>query len=124
MSTDRGTDTAAGTPTSTTTGAPAGVVRVRIAMPYQLRSLAKIAGEVVVAVPPPATLAATLDALEAAHPALVGTLRKRDTGARRPMIRIYAAGEDYSDASPATPLPAPVVEGREPLRLVGSIAGG
>lgn len=97
---------------------------VRVAMPHQLRTLAKVTGEVVVAVAPPVTLSATLDALEAAHAPLVGTIRDRTTGARRAMIRIYAAGEDYSDAAADTELPGPVVTGREPLRLVGSIAGG
>ncbi len=103
---------------------PPATVPVRIAMPYQLRTLAKVTGEVVVTVSPPVTLAATLDALESAHAPLVGTVRDRETGARRPMIRIYAAGEDFSDASAETELPEPVVTGREPLRLVGSIAGG
>lgn len=97
---------------------------IRIAMPHQLRQLARVSGEVTVAVAPPCTVAATLDALEAAYPALVGTIRERTSGSRRPMIRIYAAGEDLSDAPQATPLPAPVAEQREPLRLVGAIAGG
>jgi sulfur-carrier protein len=103
---------------------PPGPVRVRVAMPAQLRDLAKVTGEVAVEVPPPVTLAATLDALEAAHPTLTGTIRDRDTGRRRPMIRIYADGEDYSDAPATATLPTPVVTAREPLRLVGSIAGG
>jgi sulfur-carrier protein len=98
-------------------------VTVRVAMPSQLRDLAGVRGEVVVEVGPPVTLAAVLDALEATHPTLAGTIRDRATGARRPMIRIYADGEDYSDAAAAA-LPAGIVEGREPLRLVGSIAGG
>ena len=98
--------------------------RVRIAMPHQLRTLAHVTGEVVVDVAPPVTLGATIDRLEAAYPALVGTIRERDTGRRRAMVRLYAAGEDYSDAPPDTTLPGPVVAGREPLRLVGAIAGG
>ena len=96
---------------------------VRVVMPRQLRDLARAEGEVVLEVAP-ATLGAALDALEAAHPALLGTIRDRESGRRRAMIRIYAAGEDCSDAGPDAPLPASVVEGREPLRLVGSIAGG
>jgi sulfur-carrier protein len=97
---------------------------VRIALPHQLRRLARVTGEVTVAVRPPATLGATLDTLEAAHPALVGTIRDRTTGTRRAMIRIYADGEDLTDAPRTTPLPEPVTAGREPLRLVGAIAGG
>jgi sulfur-carrier protein len=100
------------------------VAAVRIAMPHHLRRLAKVTGEVVVHTGAPATLGAALDALEAAHPTLGGTIRDRATRRRRPMIRIYAAGEDLSDAPADTELPAPVATGREPLRLVGAIAGG
>jgi sulfur-carrier protein len=103
---------------------PVEAVAVRVVMPSQLRDLARVRGEVVVEVAPPVTLPAVLDALEAAHPPLAGTIRDRTTGARRPMIRFYADGEDYSDAPATTVLPAGIVEGREPLRLVGSIAGG
>ena len=99
-------------------------VPVRIAVPAQLRDLAKVEGQITVDVVPPVTLAAALEALEAAHPTLLGTVRDRATGARRAMVRIYADGEDYSDAAPTTELPAAVVQGRQPLRLVGSIAGG
>lgn len=99
-------------------------VPVRIAMPAQLCDLARVTGPVTVEVAPPVTVGATLDALEAALPALAGTIRRPDTGARRPLIRIYADGEDYSSAPLATELPARVVDGHEPLRLVGSIAGG
>ncbi len=100
------------------------MTRVRIAMPHQLRDLARVTGEVVVEVDAPVTLGGVLDALEAAHPALAGTIRDRTTGRRRPMIRIHAAGEDLSDAQPQQPMPVEVTEGREPLRLVGAIAGG
>lgn len=112
-------------PTTATpaTGAPP-TARIRIAMPHQLRAIARITGDAVVEVSPPVTLGATMDALEAAHPALVGTVRDRDTGRRRAMIRIYAAGEDFSDQPADTPLPDLVRDGREPLRLVGAIAGG
>lgn len=98
--------------------------RVRIAMPAQLRQLARVTGEVAVEVVPPVTLAATLDALEAVHPVLRGTIRDHDTRQRRAMIRIYAGGDDYSNADPADVLPPAVRAGREPLRLVGAIAGG
>jgi sulfur-carrier protein len=97
---------------------------VRIVLPHQLRQLARVTGEVTVPVPTPATLGTTLDALETVHPALGGTIRDRTTGSRRAMIRIYADGEDLTDAPRATRLPEPVATGREPLRLVGAIAGG
>jgi sulfur-carrier protein len=99
-------------------------VAVRIAMPHHLRRLAQVTGEVVVQTAPPATVGAALTALEDAHPTLRGTIRDRTDGRRRPMIRIYADGEDLSDAPADTELPAAVMAGREPLRLVGAIAGG
>lgn len=102
----------------------AGAVPVRIAMPHQLRTLAAVTGEVVVEVGPPVTVGAVLDALEAAYPPLVGTIRDRATGRRRAMIRIYAVGEDYSNLPVGTALPDPVADGREPLQLIGAIAGG
>jgi sulfur-carrier protein len=101
-----------------------GRVAVSIAMPHHLRRLAQVTGEVVVQTPTPATVGAALTALEDAHPTLCGTIRDRTDGRRRPMIRIYADGEDLSDAPADTELPPAVVAGREPLRLVGAIAGG
>ncbi|MBW3604502.1 MAG: MoaD/ThiS family protein [Actinobacteria bacterium] len=99
-------------------------VPIRIVVPQQLRTLADVSGEVVVAVAAPVTVAAVIDALEVAHPALAGTIRDRDTGRRRAMIRVYADGEDYSDTWTDAELPDAVTDGREPLRLVGAIAGG
>lgn len=96
---------------------------IRVAMPGHLRTLAQVTGDVVVDVPAPVTVQAVVDALEFVHPKLAGTIRDRDTGRRRAMIRVYADGEDFSDTWTAV-LPDPVVHGREPLRLVGAIAGG
>ena len=93
-------------------------------MPSQLRDLARVTGEVEVEVHGPVTLGAVLDALEAAHPTLEGPIRDRRTRQRRAMIRIYADGEDLSDAEPETLLPDVLRDGREPLRIVGAIAGG
>lgn len=111
MSTDR----------ARTTG---GTVAIRVVLPHQLRALARVAGEVVVEVSGPVTVGAVVDALEVAHPALAGTIRDRDTGRRRAMIRVYAESEDYSDDWTDRELPPAVAEGREPLRLLGAIAGG
>ncbi|MEX2324300.1 MAG: hypothetical protein WD576_00990 [Nitriliruptoraceae bacterium] len=93
-------------------------------MPNQLRTLARVTGDVIVEVAAPVTVAAVLEALEAAHPVLRGTIRDRETHRRRAMIRIYAYGDDFSDDDPARLLPAAVRDGHEPLRLVGAIAGG
>jgi sulfur-carrier protein len=97
---------------------------VRVVIPHHLRNLARVTGDVVIEVAAPVTVRAAIDALETDYPALTGTIRDRDTGRRRAMIRIYADGEDYSDVPPDTELPPPVAEGREPLRLIGAIAGG
>jgi hypothetical protein len=72
----------------------------------------------------PATQRAVLDALEANHPALLGTMRDHVTKKRRPMIRFFACEEDLSDEPIDAPLPQPVAEGKEPLLVIGAIAGG
>jgi sulfur-carrier protein len=106
-----------------TSGGHGPAIRVRVAMPHQLRVLARLSGEAQFEVER-ATLGAVLDALEDEYPVLRGTIRDRADGRRRPMIRIYADGDDYSDAGPDALLPVAVCTGREPLRLVGAIAGG
>ena len=98
--------------------------RVRVALPHQLRVLAGITQEAHVEVAGAVTLGATIDALERTHPELFGTIRDPDTGRRRAMIRIFADGEDLSDAPSEAVLPAAVTAGQQPLRLVGAIAGG
>ena len=97
---------------------------IRVALPYHLRNLARVTGEVELDVAGPATLAAVLDALEARFPALRGTLRDHDTSKRRPMIRFFACREDLSFQSLEAPLPDAVASGDEPLRIVGAMAGG
>ena len=72
----------------------------------------------------PATQRAVLDALEADHPALRGTIRDARTRLRRPMVRFFACQEDLSDEAPDTPLPKEVVAGTEPFMIVGAMAGG
>lgn len=96
----------------------------RIKLPHHLRTLAGVGAEVEIAVEGPTTQRAVLDALEAAHPMLVGTIRERSTGERRPFIRFFACGEDLSNADPDDLLPEAVVEGTEPYLIVGAMAGG
>ncbi len=57
---------------------------IRVALPYHLRTLARIDGEVLLEVESPATVSAVLDALEARHPVLRGTIRDQTTWQRRP----------------------------------------
>ncbi|MFZ5928405.1 MAG: MoaD/ThiS family protein [Acidobacteriota bacterium] len=97
---------------------------IRVVLPYHLRLLAKTGEEVRLEVAQPVTLAAVLDALESAHPALRGTIRFAQSGARRPLVRFYACRRDFSAEPAETILPDPVVTGEEPLLIVGAIAGG
>ena len=97
---------------------------IRVIMPYHLKNLANVTGEVEVDVAEPVTLRSVLDALEARYPMLRGTIRDHTTGQRRPMVRFYACEQDFSHDSPDTPLPPAVVSGTEPFLVIGAIAGG
>ncbi|MCC7261906.1 MAG: MoaD/ThiS family protein [Candidatus Latescibacteria bacterium] len=97
---------------------------IRVVLPANLRVLAKISGEVEVPVEGEATLGAVLDALEARYPVLRGTLRDQVTRQRRPFIRFFACEQDWSHEAPDAPLPEEVAAGREPLLVIGAIAGG
>ena len=97
---------------------------IRVALPAHLRTLAGVAGEIVLAVPPPVTARAVLDALEARHPTLRGTIRDHATQRRRAFVRFFACREDLSHASPDAPLPAAVAAGDEPFVILGAMAGG
>lgn len=97
---------------------------VTVALPTHLRTLAGVQGDVAVEVPPNPSIGDTLDALEAAYPVLRGTIRDHGTLRRRAFMRYFACEEDLSHDPPDTPLPAPVVAGREVFRVVAAIAGG
>lgn len=97
---------------------------VRVVLPYPLYTLAHCNAELEFEITGPVTLAAVLDALEAAYPMLAGAVRDRETGRRRPLVRFYACQEDLSNLAPDARLPDDVVAGREPLLVVGAIAGG
>lgn len=99
---------------------------IRIELPAPLLRHASITSghELRLEIPAPITLRSVLDALEAAHPALRGTLRDQTTHERRAFIRFFACEEDISHQSPDAPLPQPIAEGREPLLILGAIAGG
>ena len=97
---------------------------IRVVLPAHLRKLARVDGEVALAVHPPVTQRAVLDALEDRFPMLRGTIRDHDSQRRRPFVRFFACQEDISHESPDAPLPAPVVDGAEPFLIVGAMAGG
>jgi molybdopterin synthase sulfur carrier subunit len=97
---------------------------IRVVLPYHLRTLARIEGEVWLELEGAVSLKAVLDALEARHPVLCGTIREHETLRRRPFIRFYACKEDLSHEEPEFVLPESVVKGEEPLLIVGAMAGG
>ena len=97
---------------------------VRVIIPYHLKSLAQISGEVELGIDGPVTLRSVLDALEARYPMLRGTIRDQVTQQRRPFIRFYACEQDFSNDSPDTEMPSAVASGKEPFLVVGAIAGG
>ena len=97
---------------------------IRVVLPFHLRTLARVEGEVQVAIGNPATVGAALDALENAYPVLRGTIRDHVTLRRRPFVRFFACQQDLSLEPPDTPLPEAVLKGTEPFLIVGAMAGG
>ena len=97
---------------------------IRVVLPHHLRTLAGVGKEVELQVEGPATLGSVLDALEAQYPMLCGTIRDHVTQQRRPFIRFFASGQDWSHQPPDAPLPDAVALGAEPFRVVGAMAGG
>jgi sulfur-carrier protein len=97
---------------------------IRVVLPGHLRTLARVRDEVELEISGAVTLRAVLDALEAQYPMLCGTIRDHVTQERRPFLRFFACSEDLSHESPEAPLPEAVVSGKEPLLIIGAIAGG
>ncbi|HEV7195960.1 MAG TPA: MoaD/ThiS family protein [Pedococcus sp.] len=97
---------------------------IRVILPPNLRTLARTEREVQLDVAGACTQRAILDALEATHPALRGTIRDHQTQVRRPLLRFFACEEDLSDESPDAPLPEAVAKGTEPFLIVGAMSGG
>jgi molybdopterin converting factor small subunit len=97
---------------------------IRVELPAHLRTLAGVKGEVTLEVSGPVTLRSVLDALEAKFPMLQGTIREHGTLKRRSFLRFFACEEDLSHESPDGLLPESVANGKEPLLVIGAIAGG
>ncbi len=97
---------------------------IRVQLPYHLRNLAQVAGEVQLELTGPATQRTVLDALEGRFPSLRGTIRDPLSGRRRAFIRFFACQRDLSHEAPDEPLPEEVSQGTEPLLVVGAMAGG
>lgn len=97
---------------------------IRVALPYHLRTLAKVDDEVTVDIDGTVTQRAILDAVEARYPVLRGTIRDHGTQKRRDFLRFFACSQDLSFESPDAPLPDAVSSGQEPFIVLGAIAGG
>ena len=97
---------------------------IRVVLPANLRTLARVDGEVKLDVEGPATQRSVLDALEASYPMLRGTIRDQVTHQRRAFLRFFACEEDLSHESPDAPLPEAVATGAEPFLVMGAMAGG
>ena len=97
---------------------------IRVLFPSHLRTLAGVAEEITLEVAPPITLRRVLDVLEEKYPALRGTIRDYATGQRRAFLRFFVCEQDWSHESVDADLPESVAEGREPLLIIGAIAGG
>jgi hypothetical protein len=97
---------------------------IRVMLPFHLRTLARVEGEVTLDMEGPVTLCSILDTLETRYPMLRGTIRHHETLQRRPFLRYFACRQDYSHEPPDAPLPDEVAGGAEPFMIVGAIAGG
>ena len=97
---------------------------IRVELPFHLRTLANIGAEIQLDIAPPLTIASVLDAIEAKHPMLRGTIRDHSTKKRRDFLRFFACNKDLSNTPMDTLLPAEVAAGTEPLLIIGAIAGG
>ena len=97
---------------------------IRVELPQHLRTLAHVDREVQIEVVGAVTQRSVLDALEARYPMLRGTIRDHGTLQRRAFLRFFACAEDLTHESPDAALPDAVASGREPLLIIGAIAGG
>ena len=97
---------------------------IRVRLPEHLRKLADVGREIELTVDGEVTQGAILDAIEGCYPMLRGTVRDQATGKRRPFVRFFACGEDFSNDPPDALVPEAVATGAEPFLIVGAMAGG
>jgi sulfur-carrier protein len=97
---------------------------IRVVLPWHLKELARVSGEVTLDFTGEVTQRSILDALEARYPMLRGTIRDQVTQRRRPMLRFFTCARDFTHEPPDAPLPEAVAKGIEPFLIVGAIAGG
>ncbi len=97
---------------------------IRVALPYHLRTLCGAGAEVALTVRDPVTISAVIEVIEKRYPMLKGTIRDPATGRRRPYLRFFAGERDLSHISMDALLPGYVIDGSEPLIILGAVAGG
>ena len=97
---------------------------VRVEIPQHLRTLAGVKGEIRLEIAGVVSVKSVLDALEAQYPMLKGTIRDYGTLQRRAFLRFFVCAEDWSHEPVDKALPETIAEGREPLLIIGAIAGG
>jgi molybdopterin synthase sulfur carrier subunit len=97
---------------------------IRVVLPQHLRTLAGVGAEVELDVAAPVTIGRVIDAIEARFPMLRGTIRDYSTGQRRAFLRFFVCEQDWSHEPLDAVLPEAIIQGREPLLIIGAIAGG
>ncbi|HWV23348.1 MAG TPA: MoaD/ThiS family protein [Thermomicrobiales bacterium] len=97
---------------------------IRVILPAHLQALAGTGKEIGINVDGDVTQRTVVDAIEAAYPALRGTIRDHRTKQRRPMVRFFALEQDLSHESLDAPLPDEIARGDEPFWIIGAISGG
>ncbi|MGB8196911.1 MAG: MoaD/ThiS family protein [Acidimicrobiales bacterium] len=97
---------------------------IRVVLPAHLKTLANVQSDVELDVTGVVSQRSVVDALEGRYPMLRGTIRDPISEQRRPFIRFFACEEDISHDDPEAPLPESVVQGKEPLFIIGAMAGG
>ena len=97
---------------------------IRVVLPTQLKTLARVQGEVQLELAGPVSQSSILDALEARYPMLRGTMRDQLTHKRRPFVRFFACQQDLSHEAPDAELPGAIAAGAEPFLVIGAMAGG
>jgi len=98
--------------------------KVRVVLPFHLRNLAGITGDLELEMAGAVTARAILDTIEARYPMLRGAIRDHGTLQRRAFLRFFACEQDLSHESPDAALPEAVASGKEPFIILGAIAGG
>lgn len=97
---------------------------IRIILPTYLQRLANVGREVEIEIEGDITISSILDAIETNYPMLKGTIRDHISGERRPYLRYFACGEDFSHLGVHATLPDKISRGEEVFRIIGAMSGG